>query len=168
MKDFGTRQVEAMDTAAGPESHSLRFGGLLLRRTGTERDLAMFVGKLAPLGHTAGGEPLTNQDRADEVDRLMRWIEKKLEGHPRATRVIAVDPNADYGTEPWDHLRRHYWDGDDDRPTHFAFGARRIDYLFWDMDAGPRRTDGFLLGPRVSPSFGSDHRAVIARIYVRK
>jgi hypothetical protein len=166
--DLGTRQVDLMDTDAGPSTQSLRFGGLLLRRTGTERDLAVFVGKLAPPGHRRDGHLLDNGDRAAEVDRLRGWIGRVLEHHRHATRVILVDANADLGTPPWRHLRRDFWDDGDGRPTHFDFGARRIDFVFWDMDAGDRRTDGFLDGPFVSPAFGSDHRAVVARVYVRE
>src|SRR5688572_7631346 len=164
IEDFGTREVEQFDHRGGKQS--LRFGGLLLRRIGTGRELAMFTGKLVPLGKRRDGRLLTNFHRAREAARLMRWIDSKLEQHPTATRVIAVDANADFGSAPWQRFRTEYWDGDDDRATHFTFGARRIDFLFWDHDAGPRRTDGFLLGPLVSPDFGSDHRAVIARVHV--
>lgn len=168
VENFGTRQVEVVDTSAGPLTQSLRFGGLLLRRLGTQRTLAVFTGKLAPLTYERAGRRLTNADRAKEVARLHAWIENKLAAHPGATRVIGIDTNADYGTRPWRELRRHYWDDGDDRPTHHTYGARRIDYLWWDADAGPRRTDGFVLGPYVSPDFGSDHRAVIARVRVGK
>ncbi|HUS67855.1 MAG TPA: hypothetical protein VMZ28_25140 [Kofleriaceae bacterium] len=166
--DFGTRQVELIDTDAGASTQSLRFGGLLLRRTGTFRDLAVFVGKLAPPGHRRDGRLLDNGDRAAEVDRLRHWMTDELEHHRHATRVVLLDANASVGTAPWRHLDRALHDGDATAPTHFAFGARRIDHVFWDMDAGPRRTDGFLDGPFVSPAFGSDHRAVVARIYVRE
>jgi hypothetical protein len=157
--------VEQFDHRGGRQS--LRFGGLLLRRRGTDHELAMFTGKLVPLGKTRDGRRLTNRHRAAEASRLMSWIDGKLESHPRATRVIAVDANADFGTLPWDRFNREYADGRDDRATHFEFGARRIDFLWWDYDSGARRTDGFVIGPLVSPDFGSDHRAVIARVRVR-
>jgi hypothetical protein len=166
---LGTRQVEALDTSRGPSTLSVRFGGILLQRTGTPHKLAMFAGKLAWLGRKHNGVPITNDDRAQEVDRLMTWIDAKLEAHPTATRVVAMDVNAGYDTAPWQHMRRHYSDGGDSRATHWTFGAKRLDGLFWDYDAGPKRSDdlGFVGGPYRSASFGSDHRAVAARIRLR-
>ncbi|HEY5922417.1 MAG TPA: hypothetical protein VIV11_12135 [Kofleriaceae bacterium] len=166
---LGTRQVEALDTARGPSTLSVRFGGLLLRRNGTNRELAMFTGKLAWLGRKHNGVPIDNGDRAEEVDRLMTWIDNKLAAHPNATRVVAMDVNAEYDTAPWRHMRRQFGDGGDDRPTHWTFGANRFDGLFWDYDAGAKRSDnfGFVGGPYRSANFGSDHRAVAARIKLR-
>jgi hypothetical protein len=166
---LGTRQVEALDTAAGPSTLSVRFGGILLQRNGTNHELAMFTGKLAWLGRRHDGVPIDNGDRAEEVDRLRRWIDNKLVAHPNATRVVAMDVNADYDTAPWRHMRRQFGDGGDDRATHWTFGAKRLDGLFWDYDAGPKRSDsfGFVGGPYRSRNFGSDHRAVAARIRLR-
>ena len=166
---LGTRQVEALDTAAGPSTLSVRFGGILLQRNGTNHELAMFTGKLAWLGKKSGGKPITNDDRAEEVDRLRKWIDVKLAAHPNATRVVAMDVNAGYDTAPWKHMRLQFGDGGDDRATHWTFGAKRLDGLFWDFDGGPKRRDsfGFIGGPYRSRNFGSDHRAVAARIRLR-
>jgi GH43 family beta-xylosidase len=169
VEELGSVEVDALDSGAGPRTRSLRFGGLLLRRRGTRRDVGVFTGKLVPLGREIDGAPVDNDDRAAEATRLRAWIAQVLAPHPDATRVIAVDTNADVGTAPWVDLRGGgFWDGDDDTPTHFAYGARRIDHLFWDLDDGPRRTDGFLLGPFVTADFGSDHRSVVARVHVRR
>jgi hypothetical protein len=62
-------------------------------------------------------------------------------------------------------MRRHFSDDDDRRATH-AWG--RLDFLFWDYDSGKKRGDGFFGKPRVSPDFGSDHRAVVANVYVNE
>lgn len=166
---LGTRQVEALDTAAGQRTLSVRFAGMLLKRNGTNHELAMFTGKLAWLGKKSGGEPIDNGDRAEEVDRLRTWIDVKLAAHPDATRVVAMDVNASYDTAPWRHMRLQFGDGGDDRPTHWTFGAKRLDGLFWDFDGGPKRSDGFgfVGGPYRSRNFGSDHRAVAARIRLR-
>lgn len=167
-EDFGSLEVDQLDSSQGPRTRSLRFGGLLLRRIGTRRELAVFTGKLVPLGRERDGAALDNDDRAAEAQKLQAWIDELLAPHADASRVIALDTNCDYGTPAWTVLRTPSWDGDDDRPTHFTYGSRRIDYLFWDMDAWARRTDGFLLGPYVSGDFGSDHRAVAARLYMRR
>ena len=169
VENLGTRQVEALDTANGPSTLSVRFGGILLQRNGTNHRLAMFTGKLAWLGKKHNGVPIDNGDRAEEVDRLMTWIDNKLAAHPAATRVVAMDVNADYDTAPWRHMRRQFGDGGDSRPTHWTFGANRFDGLFWDYDAGAKRSDsfGFVGGPYRSVNFGSDHRAVAARIRLR-
>lgn len=169
LENLGTRQVEAIDTERGPMTLSVRFGGMLLQRIGTSHKLAMFAGKLVWLGKRRNGRPLDNDDRAREAETLMTWIENKLAAHPTATRVIAVDVNAGYTTAPWVRFRRQFGDGGDDRPTHWMFGAKRLDGLFWDYDAGPKRADsfGFVGGPYRSASFGSDHRAVAARIRLR-
>jgi hypothetical protein len=166
---LGTRQVASHDSARGPATLSVRFGGILLQRNGTPHKLAMFAGKLSWLGRTHRGNPIDNADRARQVDTLRTWIDNKLAAHPTATRVVAMDVNADYHTAPWKHMRRQFGDGGDDRPTHWQFGAKRLDGLFWDHDAGPRRSDrfGFVGGPYRSANFGSDHRAVAARIKLR-
>ena len=169
VENLGTRQVAAVDTARGPKTLSVRFGGMLLRRNGTNHELAMFAGKITWPGKKTNGRVLDNEDRADQADVLMTWVDNKLAAHPNATRVIAVDVNADIGTAPWKHFQRHYGDGNDTRPTHWTFGARRIDGLFWDYDAGPKRSDafGFVGGPYRSAAYGSDHRAIAARIRLR-
>jgi GH43 family beta-xylosidase len=167
-EDFGSVEVDQLDSGDGPRTRSLRFGGLLLRKRGTLRELAVATGKLVPLDRKRGGVVLDNDDRAAEATRLLEWLDEKLAERPDATRLIAVDTNSDFGGAPWSVLRTPNWDGDDDRPTHFTYGARRIDFLFWDMDAWARRTDGFRLGPFVSPDFGSDHLAVAARLYMRR
>ena len=166
---LGTRQVEALDSARGPSTLSVRFGGILLRRNTTSHELAMFAGKLAWLGKKHDGVAIDNGDRAEEVDRLRTWIDNKLAAHPSATRVVAMDVNAGYDTAPWRHMRAQFGDGGDDRPTHWTFGAKRLDGLFWDYDAGAKRSDafGFVGGPYRSVNFGSDHRAVAARIKLR-
>ena len=169
IENLGTRQVEALDTAAGPSTLSVRFGGILLQRNGTTHELAMFTGKLAWLGKKHDGVPIDNGDRAEEVDRLRKWIDAKLVAHPNATRVVAMDVNAGYDTAPWKHMREDFGDGGDDRATHWTFGAKRLDGLFWDYDAGAKRSNdfGFVGGPYRSAAFGSDHRAVAARIRLR-
>lgn len=169
VENLGTRQVAAVDTSRGPATLSVRFGGMLLRRTGTSHELAIFAGKITWPGKKTNGRLLDNDDRARQADTLMTWVDNKLAAHPNATRVIAVDVNADIGTAPWRHFQRHYADGNDTRPTHWTFGARRIDGLFWDYDAGVKRGDafGFVGGPYRSAAYGSDHRAIAARIRLK-
>lgn len=169
VENLGTREVAAVDTSRGPSTLSVRFGGLLLRRNGTSHELAMFTGKISWPGKRTNGRLLDNEDRGHQADVLMTWIDNKLASHPNATRVIAVDVNADRGTAPWTHFLRHFADGGDDRPTHWTYGARRIDGLFWDYDSGSRRSDdfGIVAGPYRSAAFGSDHRAIAARIRLR-
>ena len=166
---FGTREVQRIDSSLGKASFSIRFGGLLLTRNGTAHRLAMFTGKHTWLGRKRNGKAIDNAARAKEAQTLMAWIDEKLAGDPTATRVIATDVNADYSTAPWDQYRKHYADGGDQRATHFQYGSRRIDALFWDYDAGPRRSSafGFVGGPYRSDGFGSDHRAIAARIKLR-
>src|SRR5436190_11245601 len=108
---LGTRQVDAVDTDRGPQTLSIRFGGILLRRTGTAHELALFTGKLAWLGKRKNGRPLDHDDRAREAATLMEWVDNKLVAHPNATRVIAVDLNAGYGTAPWQKFKTKYGDG---------------------------------------------------------
>jgi endonuclease/exonuclease/phosphatase family metal-dependent hydrolase len=129
----------------------------------------MFTGKLSWLGKKRDGRVLDNDDRAKQVDVLLEWIDNKLAAHQDATRVVAMDVNASYDSAPWQRMRRVFGDGGDDRPTIWTFGARRFDGLFWDYDGGAKRSDnvGFLGGPYRSANFGSDHRAVAARIELR-
>jgi hypothetical protein len=159
VENLGTRQVDAIDTARGPRTLSIRFGGMLLRRAGTNHELAVFAGKLVWLGRKKDGRPLDNDDRAREAATLMEWIDNKLAAHPNATRVIAVDLNADYGTAPWRQFKKQFRDGGDDRPTHWTFGANRFDGVFFDT--------ALVGGPYRSANFGSDHRAVAARIRLK-
>ena len=169
VENLGTRQVAAVDTARGPKTLSVRFGGMLLRRAGTNHDLAVFAGKLTWSGKKTDGRALGNEDRANQADILMTWVDNKLAAHPNATRVIAVDVNAEYGSAPWQHFRRQFGEGGDSRPTHWTSGERRLDGLFWDYDGGGKRRDdfGFVGGPYRSANYGSDHRAVAARIRLR-
>jgi hypothetical protein len=44
---------------------------------------------------------------------------------------------------------------------------RRLDYVFWDRDSGPKAKLGFVVPPRTSEDFGSDHRYVSARLRIR-
>jgi hypothetical protein len=156
---LGTRQVDAIDTSRGPRTLSVRFGGMLLRRIGTTHELAMFAGKLVWLGRKRDGRALDNDDRAREAATLMEWIDNKLAAHPNATRVIAVDLNADFGKAPWKKFETQYKDGGDDRPTHWTYGANRFDGLFSNT--------AIIGGPYRSASFGSDHRAIATRIRLR-
>jgi hypothetical protein len=169
IENLGTRQVEAVDTDRGPMTLSVRFGGMLLKRIGTNHELAVFAGKLVWLGKKRNGRALDNEDRAREAQTLMTWVENKLAAHPQATRVLAVDVNASYGTAPWQQFRRQFGDGGDDRPTIWTYGEKRFDGLFWDYDGGAKRGDdfGFVAGPYRSANYCSDHRAISARIRLR-
>ncbi|HTL32404.1 MAG TPA: hypothetical protein VL326_04745 [Kofleriaceae bacterium] len=156
---LGTRQVEAIDTSRGPRTLSVRFGGILLQRIGTAHELAMFAGKLVWLGRKRDGVKLDNSDRAREAATLMEWADNKLASHPNATRAFAVDLNADFGAAPWRQFEKQYRDGGDDRPTHWTYGPNRFDGLFVNTPIAG--------GPYRSASFGSDHRAIAARVRLR-
>jgi hypothetical protein len=171
VKNLDVIQVEVTDNGT-----RWQFGGLLLQKLGTERYLAMFTGKLVKIGGKVNGD---GPDRAAEAIKLMNRIETKLENHPNATRVIAIDTNADYRSQAWEKFNNRYADGirlqgnERPTPTH-AWG--RLDYVFRDRNPASRRgwnqekpwNDGFMEGPFVSANFGSDHRAVVARIYLGK
>lgn len=167
VEDFGTKEVEAIDTAARREGKSVRFGGLLLRRKGTTRKLAVFTGKLAWWGTESDGQRIDNEDRAHQIAVLRRWIDEKTASHRRASRVVLMDMNAVVGSAPHKKMLEEYQDGGETAPTYFERGKKRLDYVFWDYDSGKKRPDGIFGKPVVSADFGSDHRFVAAKVYMR-
>lgn len=164
--DFGTKEVEDLDQN-GKRDLSVRFGGLLLQRKGTTRKLAVFTGKLARFKSRSDGNPIDNGDRAKEIRVLKRWIDEKTAAHRRASRVVLMDMNATYGSEPHAEMMKEYQDGGGKEHTHFTYGPKRLDYIFWDYDSGKKRPDGIFGPPHVSADFGSDHRFVSAKVYMR-
>lgn len=167
LADFGTKEVDAIDTAARREGKSVRFGGLLLRRKGTTRKLAVFTGKLAWWGTESNGQRIDNDDRAHQISVLRRWIDEKTANHRRASRVVMMDMNATFGSAPHKRMLEEYQDGGETAPTYFERGRLRLDYVFWDYDSGKKRPDGIFGKPVVSGDFGSDHRYVAAKVYMR-
>jgi len=161
--DFGTKEVERIDHNGGRENFSVRFGGLLLRRKGDNRTLGIFTGKLVWAGQTRNGRTFTQEDRAEEAAVLRRWINEKMAPWPRATRVVVLDQNADRPSPAYSDMSKEYSAGGANDPT---FGDKQFDFVYWDLNSGAKRAGGFFGEPRVSPNFGSDHRAVIADVYV--
>jgi hypothetical protein len=167
--DYGTLVLDHIDRQNGAKnSYSIPFGGLLLRHKNSTRELAVYSGKLAWNGVDKNGKNLTPKQiddlRVEEAKTLHTMIQATTASHPKATRVILTDLNAEPGDPAWDRMRMHYFDGDAKKPTR---GNEHLDYIFWDFDSGKKRKDGFFVDPLVSEDFGSDHRYVAARIYVR-
>ena len=166
LEDYGTKMVDEVHTGSGILHN--RFAGALFRVRGTTREVGFFTGKLTWMGQTVSGRSgrphrITHDDRAYEIEVLHRWMRAKMADRPGAPRVIALDMNDDFGSAAWRELRRHYRDGGSERATWWSprtGNGHRFDYVFYS----PSSAVGS--GPRVSPDFGSDHRAVIARVFV--
>jgi hypothetical protein len=169
VEDFGYVTVERI---AYPDPnhalYDLRFMGVLLEEISSARTFGMFTGKTAWGGLTTSRDRIDNARRGVEASRLKRWIREKMAPHPTSTSILAIDTTPE-GTESWSVLGEKFYDGNPtyggthpaDRPT------RRYDQLFWDYDSGPRRSCGFIDGPRRSSPFGSDHRFVWATVAIR-
>ena len=99
---------------------------------------------------------------------LRSWIRAKTASHRHASRVVMMDMNARFGSAPYRVMKEEFQDGGAREPTFFEQRTPlRLDYLFWDYDAGGKRPDGIFGHPEVSKPFGSDHRFVTAKVYLR-
>ena len=170
IQDFGTREVQRYKKGDG-SLVSVRFGGALFQKKNTDRWFGFFTGKLTPRNQTgADGQPLDDGDKVEEVERLSAWMTKKLANHPYATRIVTMDMNAEFGSAPWKRMSSSMSDAKDSTTTWKSPHTgewRRYDYVFWDVDAGGKRKGGFFDDPHVMGKTGSDHKAVIADVYVR-
>ena len=170
MEDFGSHEVQRYKKKDG-SLVSVRFGGALFVKNGTDRFFAFFTGKLTPRNYVGvDGQVLDDGDKVEEVKRLKTWMTKELVDHPFATRIVTVDLNAKYGSAPYDRFSASMGDSKDPTPTWQSPGSgewRRYDYVWWDIDAGTKRSGGFFEDPHVMGKTGSDHKAVIADVYVR-
>ncbi|MGQ9456391.1 MAG: Ig-like domain-containing protein [Armatimonadota bacterium] len=139
----------------------------------------MFTGKLVWDGAILNGQTITEENRRQEAVRLKNWIRDGepnspgMSNYPGTTRVIACDLNSDTETPTWLEMNQEYTDPSDEHTHNSFYGTvwmdlfgKRLDYIWWDYDSYAKRSGGFIDGPRRSPHFGSDHRAVYATIDV--
>jgi hypothetical protein len=191
LDDLGTRRVQkylqkgaaddmadAGKSLAGLDPVDVRFGGAVVLKRNTSRVFGFFTGKLTPRHQHAASstakhlDTLDDGDKAVEVARLARWIDSSMADHPYATRIVAIDMNAGFHSSPWKRMSHTFFDFADpvttwQEPKSQGADWYRYDYLWWDFDAGSRRKDGFYDDPKTMGKTGSDHKAVIADVYVR-
>lgn len=171
LESFGTRQVQRYKNKSGTVI-SVRFGGALLQKKGTSRRFGFFTGKLTPRSQKGlDGKVLGDDDKVEELGILDGWIEQKMSAHPKASRIVAIDMNAGYGTDPWHRMAQSFADSHDPTKTWkspHTGNWYRYDYIWWDYDgAAKTKKNGFFEDPHVMGKTGSDHKAVIADVYVR-
>src|SRR6185369_14665749 len=118
-EDLGDKTIDRVD------DKDVTFGGVVLRRRGTSKKLAIFAGKLAWWGSDSEGERTTNGDRAESARVLRRWVDEQH----AMTRVVMMDMNATFGSEPYRVMKAAFDDDHADEPTYFARGKKRLDYV---------------------------------------
>ncbi len=170
---LGERVLEQLDNG-----YVIKFTGRLFRNRGTDEAFGLFTGKLVWDGAILNGQTVTEEIRRSQAAALKEWILNGAPGapgmsqYPGTARIIATDLNSGVGTATWQEMNADYSDPSTQRTHNSFLGAlldiagRRLDYIWWDRDAGVKQPGGFLDGPRRSPHFGSDHRAVYATVEV--
>jgi len=170
---LGEKVLEQIDNG-----YVLKFVGRLFRKQGYQDAFGLFTGKLLWGGAIINGHEVTEEERRQEAVRLKTWISggetgsPGMSGYPGTVRVIATDLNTDTGTATWNEMNLDYSDPSSQHTIGMSsypdwlldITGRRIDYVWWDYDAGAKQSGGFADGPRRSSHFGSDHRAVYATI----
>jgi hypothetical protein len=170
--DLGSVTLEQIDNG-----YVVKFAGRLFRKMGADAALGIAAGKLLWDDAVLNGQIVTEETRRLEAVHLKNWIANGEPGslgmsaYPGTTRVITTDLNTDTGTSTWNEMNVDYADPSTQH-TASSFSptwlmdiyGRRIDYVWWDYDAGVKRTGGFADGPHRSSHFGSDHRAVYATV----
>ena len=155
VEDCGSLELERLRNGYVPRIH-----GAIFRPTAPGRPFGVFTGKLS--WYSDDGELRVRQARA-----LVTWVQEVMSPYPESPRILAIDMNDVLYSPVWHELDATLDDGDATIPTAPASSPeRRIDYLWWDADDGPRVASGeglgFLETPRRSEDFGSDHRLVWA------
>lgn len=112
VRNFGTYAVDRIDSSEGKAAYPISFGGLLLRTKGANKTFGFFSDKFVCAGQTRNGEALGDDARVSEVNRLAQWISSKMDGHPKATRIVTTDMNAARGSRPWQAFKSGWSDGD--------------------------------------------------------
>ncbi len=169
IRRLGKVAIEVLDEGGG---YRVRFMGVLLVQLSSSRPFGVFTGKITWDGAKIGGERVTEKDRVAEARRLKSWIGRVMAGCSDAPRIIAMDMNSPHGSPTYKEMLADYESDGSAEPTHDSllrlFGRsilrRKLDYIWYDADSGPRRTGGFIGRAVRSEHFGSDHRAVWARV----
>ena len=169
---LGEKVIEVIDNG-----YVAKFVGRLFKKLDSDEAFGLFTGKLVWDGAILNGHQITEEERRQEAVRLKNWIrvgEPNSPGmslFPGTVRVIACDLNSDTGTPTWQEMQLEYSDPSSEHTHNSFYGTvwldlfgKRLDYVWWDYDAYDKRSGGFVDGPRRSPHFGSDHRAVYATI----
>lgn len=170
---LGERTLEQLDNG-----YVIKFVGRLFRNRNTEEAFGLFTGKLVWDGAVLNGQTVTEEIRRAQAAALKDWILNGVPGspgmsqYPGTARIIATDLNSGVGTATWQEMNADFSDPSTQK-THSSFlgvlldiAGRRLDYVWWDRDSGVKQPGGFVDGPRRSPHFGSDHRAVYATVEV--
>ncbi len=166
--DFGTHEVVQFEKNG--KIVSVRFGGALLAKKGTTRRFGFFTGKLSPRSYQSPGGKDLDAVKDEQVKKLESWIHDKMKDHPGATRVVAIDQNDGYGKLAFDEFAKRFGQGGDDTPTWqspHTGNWYRYDYVWWDRDGdAEKKGNGFFSKPKLMTKTGSDHRAVVADVYI--
>jgi hypothetical protein len=166
VRDFGSIVIDRVDGGSVKRAYAAGFSGALFRKRNTDRRFGLFVGKLVWGGAKIDGREVGDGDRLREWrDTVKPWIARTMQPWPKASRIITTDMNDDYGSDVHDAINLDYEDAAVKTAT--SSGGKRLDYVFWDRDSGPKAKLGFIVPPRTSEDFGSDHRYVSARVRIR-
>ncbi|MBI4871537.1 MAG: hypothetical protein HY814_08215 [Candidatus Riflebacteria bacterium] len=168
-KKLGKTEIERLDEGGG---YRVRFMGVLLREVASGKPFGVFTGKITWDGGIINGHGVTEKDRVKEAKRLKDWIRQVMASCADAPRIIAMDMNSPHGSPTYKEMNAEYENDGSDQATHDSllrvFGRsimrRKLDYLWYDADAGARRSGGFASRAVRSEHFGSDHRAIWAKV----
>jgi hypothetical protein len=166
---LGKTEIDRLDNG-----YLVRFMGVLLKEKASGRPFGVFTGKIAWDGARKGGHDLGEKDRVEEAKRLKGWVQRVMAGVPRAPRFLPMDMNSPAGSETYQEFARDYQSDGSKLATHNSlfriFGRsimrNKLDHIWYDADSGPRRTGGFLGAVVRSEHFGSDHRALWAKVRI--
>jgi len=170
--DLGSVALEQIDNG-----YVIKFAGRLFRKVGTDAAFGLITGKLVWADAILHGAAVTEEIRRQEAAHLKNWIlngegtSLGMSSFPGTTRVITTDLNTGVNTATWNEMNLDYTDPSTEH-TENSFNptwlmdliGTRLDYVWWDYDAGTKKTGGFVDGPHRSPHVGSDHRSVYATI----
>lgn len=156
----------------------IKFMGQLLALKNTDEVFGVISGKLVWDDAVKNGSAVTEADRQQEAVTLKNWIRNGssenpgMSIYPDAVRIITTDLNTDTNTDTWNEMNLEYSDPGTEHTAPGSYSdtwlnllGRRIDYIWWDYDAGTKRSGGFVNSTHRSSDFGSDHRAVYGTIY---
>jgi len=154
--------------------YNLRFMGVVLAEKATGRPFGVFCGKLIWAGAVKDGRKVREAERVRQARRVKDWVRKVMAGYPNAPRILTMDMNSTHGSKTYNEFAKEYESDGSKQFTHSSpkqwFGRsimfKRLDYIWYDADDGAKKTGGFLSPAGRSEHFGSDHRAVWARVKI--
>ncbi|MBI4871708.1 MAG: endonuclease/exonuclease/phosphatase family protein [Candidatus Riflebacteria bacterium] len=167
IRRLGKTQIDLLDNG-----YVLRFMGVLLRDRISQRPFGVFTGKIAWDGAEKDGHQVRESDRVVEARRLKTWVQQVMAAYPSAPRILAMDMNSPHGSPTYREFAKDYEDDGTAEATHNSlfrlFGrsvmTKKLDYLWYDADSGPKKRGGFFQRATRSEHFGSDHRALWAKV----